>query len=129
MRVGSASVRRRAIAPPRSGRPGRAAARADGEEESGHERCQVGAGSVTVGSGPAFAVTGQAQRQYPVGPGEGGDDPPPAGSALLVPVQEEQRRSGAGFQILGFHPVDRDPAIMKNDLSPGPGVATEQTYA
>jgi hypothetical protein len=31
-----------------------------------------------------------------------------------VPVQEQQQRSGAGFQVLGFHPVDRDPAIMKS---------------
>ena len=77
---------------------------------------------MTVGSGAAFAVTGQAQRQYPVGPGEGGDDPPPAGRALLVPVQEEQRRSGAGFHILGFHPVDRDPVIMKNNFFPGLGL-------
>ena len=95
---------------------------ADGEEERGHEGCQVGTGSVTAGNGAALAVTGQAQRQYPVGPGEGGDDPPPAGRALLVPVQEEQRRSGAGFQILGFHPVDRDPTIMKNGLHPGLGL-------
>ena len=32
---------------------------ADGGQEHGHERCQVGAGSVTVGSGPALTVTGQ----------------------------------------------------------------------
>jgi hypothetical protein len=94
---------------------------ADGGQERGHEGGQVGAGSVTGGNGAAVAVTGQARRQDPVGPGEGGHDPPPAGRALLVPVQEKQQRPGAGLQILGFHPVDRDPAIMNNDLPPGPG--------
>jgi hypothetical protein len=102
---------------------------ADGGEERSYERGQVSAGSVTVGGGAALAVTGQAQRQYLVGPGEGRDDPAPAGRALLVPVQEKQQRSGAGLQILGFYPVDRDPAIMKNGPPPGPGVATEQTWA
>ncbi len=80
-------------------------------------------GVFDVGQVPAIGehrqpAVGQAQCQYPVGPGEGRDHPPPAGSALLVPVQQEQQRSGAGFQILGFHPVDRDPAIMKNGLPP-----------
>jgi len=94
---------------------------AGGGEERGHEGRQVGAGSVTVAGGAALAVTGQAQRQDPAGPGQGRDDPPPAGRALLVPVQQQQRRPGTGLQILSVHPVDRDPAIMNNDLSPGPG--------
>jgi hypothetical protein len=59
---------------------------------------------VTAGHGAALAVTGQAQRQYPAGPGEGGDDPPPTGRALLVPVQEKQGRPGAGFEVLGSTP-------------------------
>ena len=95
---------------------------ADGGEERGHEGSQVSARSVTAGGGTAVAVTRQAQRQYPVGPGESGHDPPPAGRALLVPVQEKQQRSGTGLQILRFHPVDRDPAIMNNGLPPCPGL-------
>jgi len=95
---------------------------ADGGAERGHEGRQVGAGSAPADRGTALAVTGQAQRQDPAGPGQGGDDPPPAGRALLMPVQEEQHRSGASLQVLGLHPVDRDPAIMDNGLPPGLGL-------
>jgi hypothetical protein len=38
-----------------------------------------------------------------------------------MPVQEKRQRPGVGFQVLGFHPVDRDTAIM-NSLSPGRGL-------
>jgi len=38
------------------------------------------------------------------------------------PCRRSNGGSAAGFQILGFHPVDRDPAIMKNGLPPGLGL-------
>ena len=76
----------------------------EGVEERGHERGQVAAGGVPVGQRGGVAVTGQAQGEYPVGAGEGGDDPSPAGGALLVPVQQQQRRTGSGLQVLGVVP-------------------------
>jgi len=53
-------------------------------------------------------VAGQAQREYPVGAGKGGDDPSPARRALLVSVQQQERRPGAGLEVLGCESVDGD---------------------
>ena len=90
---------------------------AEGVEERGHEPGQVGAGGVIADGRGGFAVTGQAQRQHPMGAGEGGDDPPPAGGALLVPVQQQQRRPGPGLQVLGVHPVHGDPTVVDGELA------------
>jgi hypothetical protein len=40
---------------------------------------------------------------------------------MLGVLLAEGGQVGAGYQVLGFHPVDHDPAIMKNGLHPGLG--------
>ena len=91
--------------------------RADAEdvEEGGDERGGVAAGCVGACGGHGFAVTGQAQRQHAVGPGEGGDHPPPARGALLVAVHQQQCRSGAGLQVLGGHTINGDTPVVDDD--------------
>jgi hypothetical protein len=80
---------------------------AEGVEKVGDERSGVAAGGVGAGM-RGVAVAGQAQREYAVGAGKGGDDPSPARRALLVSVQQQERRPGAGLEVLGCESVDGD---------------------
>ena len=117
MRCGSASASRSAIAP-----PAECPTRSSGGSMSRVSRnaatngAMVAAGGVVADGRGGFAVAGQAQREHPVGAGQGGDDPPPAGGALLVPVQQQQRRPGTGLQVLGVHPVHGDPTVVDGEL-------------
>ena len=81
----------------------------EGVEEAGHEGGQVAAWGVATDRRGAVSVTGQAQGQHPMCPGEGRDNPPPTGRALLVAVQQQQRRPSPGLQVLGAHPIHGDP--------------------
>ena len=80
------------------------------------KRARSAAGGVVADGRGGFAVAGQAQREHPVGAGQGGDDPPPAGGALLVPVQQQQHRPDTGLQVLGVHPVHGDPTVVDGEL-------------
>ena len=118
MRCGSASANRRATAPPAewpttsSGGPTPRVSR-----NAATNGAWSRAGRVVADRRGGLAVSGQAQREHPVGAGQGGDDPPPAGGALLVPMQQQQRRPGPGLQVLGVHPVHDDPAVVDDDGS------------
>jgi hypothetical protein len=91
-------------------------------EKASHERSQVTGRGVATDRRGAASMTGQAQRQHPMCPGQGRDHPPPAGRALLVTVQQQQRRTSTGLQVLGTQPIYHDPTVSNSQLAPVPTV-------